>query len=84
MLKELNRHAFSLVNIVKPGLLVFLSTENSYQPAFPLIHPTGINAFYAGKADTLRDTEVSSQSSKNYETFRRVSVLIATYDNLIF
>jgi len=29
VLKELNRHPFSLVNIVKPGLLVFLSTEAS-------------------------------------------------------
>lgn len=44
----------------------------------------GISDFYAGEPDIPRDTEVPSESSKNYETFRRVSVLIAIYDSLIF
>ena len=44
----------------------------------------GISDFYAGEPDIPRDTEVPSESSKNYETFHRVSVLIAIYDSLIF
>lgn len=58
MLKELNRHSVSLVNIVKPGLLTFLSFEKFLLTSVsPLVLPVGINDIYAGESDNLRDTE---------------------------